>query len=321
MWYRLFHGLGKLARTVRWPAALLRRGRRQKAPAEDTRETQPGDSLPAAPPDFTDDRLLEAALALAAETARAILQLPSVRAALEGAVLKAIGATREQSQPDQAVLRNAEAIAAILRERGVVAKRIGLDGLPGSGKSSLARALADQLGFQWRSLDQENVDVPRDFTQEHTVYDHHRLFRTQDVDVFDAIVYVDDPVHIARTRVMPRTTAEKSENLISAVLDYDRLKKVGDSAFNLCDGAPLRIPHSRLLMKIRPPGGFRALENIVMRLQAVGIDAEGLGKEEVLFLCVYGKPRSGLMAYFRPGAFDEQLLRGLLTGLRRYLVR
>jgi hypothetical protein len=72
-------------------------------------------------------------------------------------------------------------------------------------------------------------------------------------------------------------------------------------------------------MKVRPPQGFHAIENIVSRLHAAGHDAEGMGKEEMLFFLVYGRPRSGLMAYFLLGAFNEELLSGLLAGIRRYL--
>lgn len=137
--------------------------------------------------------------------------------------------------------------------------------------------------------------------------------------MFDAIVYVDELVHITKTRIIRRPKTEGRESLIIDVLDFDKLKDVGDLAFDFCDGTPIPIHGSRLSMKIRPPGGFRVSENIATKLQAVGFHAEGLGKEEMLFLCAYGVPRSGLMAYCRPGAFKEDLLRGLLAGMQTYL--
>ncbi len=103
------------------------------------------------------------------------------------------------------------------------------------------------------------------------------------------------------------------------MLDYDKLEKIGQLAFEVCDGGAIAIPGSGLLVKFRPPEGYRAVENLVRRLHAGGHDPEGMGKEEMLFLLVYGRPRGGLMAYFRPGAYNEELLCGLLAGLRGYL--
>jgi len=173
--------------------------------------------------------------------------------------------------------------------------------------------------MKWKSLDHENMNVPQDFAPEGVVYEHQRLFRTQDVDVFDAIIYLDEPADVSKARVLHRARKESRESLIIDVLNYDKLKKIGKLAFDVCAGELISIPGSSLLMKIRPPQGFRAVENIVRRLQAAGHDVGRMGKEEMLFLLLYGKPRSGLLAYFLPGAFTEELVRGLLAGVRRYL--
>jgi len=251
-------------------------------------------------PDLTDNRLSGAALAAAVETSRAMLNRPSVRASLEAAVLKLLGSAGEQFQSVEAVRESVDRTALILQKRGVVPNRLGVDGLPGSGKSSFARALADRVDFKWKCLDYESMNAPLDFAPERMVYEHHRLLRTQDVDAFDAIIYVDESVEISKARVFQRARKEGRTSLFVDLLDYDKLEKIGRLAFDVCEGEPISIPKSSVLMKIRPPGGFRAVDNIVARLHAAGHDAEGMGKEEMLFLLAYGEPRSGTMAYFLP---------------------
>jgi hypothetical protein len=247
-----------------------------------------------------------------------MMNRPGVRTSLEAAALGLLGGSGEQFQSVEAARENAAGIVSNLRKARIVPNRLGVDGLPGSGKSTLARALADKLCVKWVSLDHENMDVPRDFAPERAVHEHQRLLRTQDVDAFDVIIYVDEPVELSKARVLQRARTEARGSVIIDVLDFDKLKKIGKLAFDVCEGETVSIPGGSLLMKVRPPGGFRAIENTVSRLRAAGYDAEGMGKEEMLFLLACGRPRSGLKAYFLPGAYNEELLRGLLAGIRRY---
>ncbi len=269
----------------------------------------------------SEGRLPRAAVAAAVETGRALLDNPSVRTSLEAAAAGLLGSTDDVLHPAPAVRETADRVAAVLQERDIVPNRIGVDGLPGCGKSTLAHALADSLGMDRKSLDHENMNVARDFTQERTIYEHHRLFRTQDVDVFDAIVYVDEPVQVSKDRVLKRAKEEARGSLVAYVLDYEKLKKIGKLAFDVCEGEPFTIPASNVLMKIRPAGGFQAVENIASRLRGAGHAPEDLAREEMLFLLEYGRARGGLMAYFLPGAFNDQLLQGLLAGMRAYLAQ
>lgn len=318
MWYALLGALGKIVRLA--PSALasaLRQagGRRQSGGAR----RSGGSGLLDQVSELPKSRLSGAALAAALETGRGLLSRPGVRVSVEGAVLKMLGLAEEPHRPVEPVQEAARTILRILQERGVASRRIGVDGVPGSGKSTLARALADRLGFDWKSLDHEDMNVPRDFSRERIVYEHHRLFRTQDVDSFDAIVYIDEPAEASKTRVLRRARTEGRRAVIIDVLDYDTLKEIGRRAFEVCDGDPLTIPRSPLLMKIRPRQGFRAVESIASKVQAAGHNSEGMSKEEMLFFLFDGRARSGLRAYVLPGAYNEELLQGLLAGARRYL--
>jgi hypothetical protein len=259
-------------------------------------------------------------MAAAAETGRALLTRPSVRASLEAFVLRAFRGPCEQFRHVAgAHQQSASEIVQILRARGVVPNRIGVDGLPGSGKSTLSRALADTLGFEWKSLDHQNMNVPRDFTAELTIYEHHRLLRTQDVDAFDVIISVDERIEVSKARILKRAKPEARRAVNVDVLDFEKLRAIGKLAFEVCDGDPIPIPASTLVMKIRPPGGFNAVDNIMRQLHAAGHGVESRSKEEMLFLLAYGRARSGLLAYFVPSAFNEELMAGLLAGVRTYL--
>jgi len=198
--------------------------------------------------------------------------------------------------PVTAAATRAESIAQILSERGVVPNRLGIDGLPGSGKSTLARALASKLDLRWISLDYKDLSVSGNLERPRTVFEHHRLFRTQDVDSFDAIIFIAESPERARAKTVRRGRFA----ILAAILDYNRLKRIGELAFDVCEGEPIAVPNSNLILKIKPAGGFRAIENIERRLREAGFDAAGMSKEEMLFLLAFGKPEDGITAYCSP---------------------
>ena len=156
------------------------------------------------------------------------------------------------------VKKYAEAAGRLFQERGFKPDRLAIDGVPGSGKSTLARALAEELGMDAVCLDHQNMDEPRNFDQKNTIYEHHRLFRTQDLDVFDALIYLDEPVAISQKKVLER---QRGGYLVD-LMDYDLLKKIGEQAFAYAAGEELAIPDSFIKVKIKPAGGFRDREKI-----------------------------------------------------------
>jgi hypothetical protein len=94
------------------------------------------------------------------------------------------------------------------------------------------------------------------------------------------------------------------------VVDFPKLKRIGDAAFELLAGEEIRIKGSAIKMKIRPPGGYRDLETLKTRLKGKGVDVEGYAKEELLFMYCFGKPEGGLMPYVRLGAYNREIFSG-----------
>ena len=196
-------------------------------------------------------------------------------------------------------------IAQRLADRGLGAQRIGVDGLPGSGKSTLARALAERMGMQWACLDHQLSDEPMDFSAADAVYEHHRLFRTQDLDSFDVLVYLDEPMSKIREQIINRG---RGAALIE-VLDFDRMREIGRKAFALAGGEEWQVPGTNVRLKTRPPEGFHDLARLDGELQRLGFrQTQDLPKEAKLFLAVYGRAKRGSLAYVQAGQFFKELL-------------
>lgn len=248
-------------------------------------------------------RAIRAALVLA----KGVLNKPGLAAQLEYRLTRAVQGWTECEELPLETLQTADTIATVFNERRIVPTRIAVDGVPGSGKSSLAAALSRKLGMSITCLDHHNMDKAINFDSERTIFEQHRLLRTQDIDRFDAIVYLDEPVEISKRKILQR----KRGGYLVEIMNFGRLKAIGLKAFSTAAGEHIRINGSFARVKIRPEGGFRSLENIERELLAKGLSGSGLSKEQKLFLCVEGRPASGFGAYINPRAFNRELLDAL----------
>lgn len=250
-------------------------------------------------------------IASGAATAKTLYANPNIKATLESAVDNFFTGKWTKYESVESANKNANRIIELLKTEKVIPHKLAADGLPGSGKSTLARSLAEKLGFEWKSLDHQNLNKQIDF-DDRTVYEHHRLLRTQDPDNFDAIIYIDESVEQAKERVISRNRVP----MIADVLDFEKLKEIGDKAFAICDGTPHNISDTNIKVKIKPKDGFKSYETILCELAEMGISPEGLSKEQLLFLSIDGKAREGLKAYINTKAYNEELISGMRAGLR-----
>ena len=262
------------------------------------------------------NRLIDAVLVGGKTTVDALAEKPGIQASLDSVKMRFTTGKPEKHEIIDKVNKNADGIIALLNAKGVRTERLAVDGVPGSGKSTLARALAKKLNFKLQTLDYIDLNKPQDFSKEKTIYEHHRLLRTQDVENFDAIIYIDEPVELAKQKCLNR----KRGGINIDIFDYEKLKKIGAEAFDVADGRSYKIKNSYIKLKIKPKAGFRAYENIRDKVKKKGFKKEDLSKEEFLFVSVYGRPRKGLMAYVKVGAYNKEILEGLSAGVLRLLM-
>ncbi len=259
------------------------------------------------------DIALKAMKEAGVEIVRTVTGKPGLQATLDSLISRISTGEAENRVDSKEVGREVESIVSLFRLKSLHPQRLAVDGVPGSGKTTLAYALAKELGMNALSLDHMDMESPLDFSVNKTIYEHHRLLRTQNIEWFDALIYIDEPVEISRNKVLLR----KRGGYLTDIMDYDLLKRVGERAFSIADGEEYNVPESYLKIKIRPEGGYNANKNLVNELRTLDVNDKGLSKEQLLFLSLNLEPRSGFVAYINPNALTDDLLSGVVKGVFR----
>ncbi|MFC1734947.1 hypothetical protein ACFL1X_02450 [Candidatus Hydrogenedentota bacterium] len=184
-------------------------------------------------------------------------------------------------------------------------QRLAIDGLPGSGKSTLARELARQMNMEYVCLDHNLSSAPECFDQAKAVFEHHRLLRTQDLDPFDALLYLDEPLAKVEKQILGRG---RGAAMIEA-FDFERMRAIGQKAFEIAKGEVWRAPDTNILVKRRPEEGFQEWRRLRHELKGMGLTPkEDMPKEALLFMAVFGKAKGGSLAYLQSGRFLKEVL-------------
>lgn len=168
-------------------------------------------------------------------TTKNLLTKPTVLSTLRAQVRWVFTGSREKPYRSvSSVECYSDRIMELLDCKGIAPRSIGIDGLPGSGKSSLGRSLAKRTGLEWRTLYWKELKGPFPF-EKGRIYENIRLIRTQDIEPFDMIIYLDCSLDASTSRVMERDR----DGILIDLLDFPKLKQIGDIAFEMADGEDL----------------------------------------------------------------------------------
>lgn len=313
------------AATAVVPPAALRAG----APAG----IEPSVVRPAAPPGASPNRFPRArfvaekagaALPLAAGIAAPLAlgagllsRKPGIHANL-GALHAGQGLDVEQKDttgelhPD--AVAQAGRIAEAFKARGLDPRvmRMAVDAPPGSGKSTLSRAMAQGMGVKHYGLDWmpharlhaalggRNIEKMPRAPRAGEILEHYQLLRSYDPEMFDAVVHMQRDPDVIKKQIIGRG----QDAYIADFMDYDKSLGVGRLAFDTLAGDPVDLGNGTM-MKLRPAEGWG--DALDQRLVAAGIDPSGLSRHEKLLSLHAGKKTTGagwtpyLKSPFSPG--------------------
>ena len=214
------------------------------------------------------------------------------------------GSTLQQDTTNEipeAAMTQASAIHQALLAHGLnpSSMRIGIDAPPGSGKTTLARALAKQTGMHHYGLDWEpgnawkstigmgrNVEHTPHAPRAGEILEHYLLNRTHDPELFDAQIHLKRDPNVIREQLNQRGNAA----YIGDTMDLDKSLGVADLGFDTLDGESIDLGNGTY-MKLRPQTGWG--NQLDQHLAAAGIDARGLSRHEKLLSLHSGQRTNG----------------------------
>lgn len=210
----------------------------------------------------------------------------------------------------QEVLDRAAMIKKHLLDQGLdpTTARIGISGTGGTGKTTMARALSQEMGMGFKALDSApdsaslfGRDLTKYFRRHPTpggnIYEQTHLMTQVDPDKFDAIIRMHTQPGKVKNQLMQRGRGAQQWDLYN----YPKIHRAIEEGFNRTKGVATDIAPG-VQVKMRPQGGFGADELLRNRMQEVGLPHEGLGRHRMLTSLVSsGKTTPGLTPYIRWG--------------------
>jgi hypothetical protein len=213
----------------------------------------------------------------------------------------------------RSAVNKARGIGNYLREQGIDPSkaRIAVVGTGGTGKSTTAKALSEEMGMKVRHLD-EHMDSGKELTtflksnpiERGTVAEQTHLLSKVDPDKFDVIVRLTTPMSKIKDQLMQRGRGASQWD----AYDYPLLHQTISNAFNLTAGVKKKVGPG-VSVKIKPSTGFRSNSMIQEAASNAGINVSGLDRHQKLTSLAANKRISapGLLPYVRKGPIAEAL--------------
>lgn len=249
-----------------------------------------------------------------------VLAKPMIRKGL-AAEIRALGKGGARAVDDlkpvpQAVRDQAKVIAQALKDKGLDPRtaKIGISGTFSTGKSSLRRALGDELGMAVNYADKSGRNMAGFELANHVakrgarpghIAEQTLLLNRADPDKagFDAMIRIHKPAEEIFRNLSKREKGAYQWD----VLNLKKLDRTINDAFHKTKGEAFS-PVRGVEIKLRPEGGFQADRILNSELAAKGINPKGMSREAKLQSLAAGKKvYSGFHQYLH----GKNLLAGL----------
>lgn len=228
---------------------------------------------------------------------------PGIRANVKN-LIESKGTVQEKDMAHelpQEVVDTATRAHQALTERGIdpSALRIAVDAPPGSGKTTLSRALANELGVKHYGLDWmphnkfhslmgggHIEEMPR-APKAGEILEHYNLLRSYDPEMFDVALHIQKDPEVIKQQILNRGRSAG----MHTIMDYDKSLAVGRMAYDTLAGDSIDLGNG-VMMKVRPKEGWGE-NQLDQQLQAKGIDPTKLTRHQKLLSLHEGKAVGG----------------------------
>ena len=191
------------------------------------------------------------------------------------------------SELPRTAIQDAKAIRVALKRAGINPRRakVGIIATPGTGKSTMARALEQELGVTSINLDKAKSSLRGDRARSYiktryggevpsgSVLEQTHMPHTYDMDQFDVVIKLERDASEVRRSILKRGKGAAQTDYIN----YKTLQGEINESFNSLNGRHVKT-RGGVDIKIRGKGGFQSQRGRVERARELGLDVERFEK-------------------------------------------